>query len=413
MVMGKTNSSWQSVPVILIAGCLIAMIGFGIRASFGLYLEPMTNANGWTREIYGLAMALQNLFWGLGLPIAGALADKHGTSKVIIGGAILYALGVWGMAESDGVLLLQLTGGVVVGLGIAFSAFTLAIAAMVRAVGPERRSLVMGVGTAAGSMGQVVFSPVSQGFIAAFGWFNALVISAMIILIMVPLAFCLPGSSGSEEAGEQGNQTLRAAVIEALSHKGYVLLTLGFFVCGFHVAFITVHLPAYVKDLGMDPLIGAYCIALIGIMNIIGSIGSGVAGQKWSKKYSLSTIYLGRSVVTLALLMAPKTPLVMLLFAAAMGILWLSTVPLTTGIIAQVFGIRYMATLFGIVFVSHQLGSFMGVWLGGRIFDETGSYDGMWWASVALGIFAAMVHLPINEKPLTRLSPKHSQSRLA
>ncbi len=360
MVMGKTNSSWQSVPVILIAGCLIAMIGFGIRASFGLYLEPMTNANGWTREIYGLAMALQNLFWGLGLPIAGALADKHGTGKVIIGGAILYALGVWGMAESDGVLLLQLTGGVVVGLGIAFSAFTLAIAAMVRAVGPERRSLVMGVGTAAGSMGQVVFSPVSQGFIAAFGWFNALVISAMIILIMVPLAFCLPGSSGSEEAGEQGNQTLRAAVIEALSHKGYVLLTLGFFVCGFHVAFITVHLPAYVKDLGMDPLIGAYCIALIGIMNIIGSIGSGVAGQKWSKKYSLSTIYLGRSVVTLALLMAPKTPLVMLLFAAAMGILWLSTVPLTTGIIAQVFGIRYMATLFGIVFVSHQLGSFMG-----------------------------------------------------
>ncbi|MCY4227052.1 MAG: MFS transporter [Gammaproteobacteria bacterium] len=411
--MGKANSSWQSVPVILVAGCLIAMIGFGIRSSFGLYLEPMTSANGWTREVYGLAMALQNLFWGLGLPIAGALADKHGTGKIIIGGAILYALGIWGMAESGGVLFLQLTGGVMVGLGIAFSAFTLAIAAMVRAVGPERRSLVMGVGTAAGSMGQVVFSPVSQGFIAAFGWFNALLISAVIILIMVPLAFCLPGASSNQESNEQSDQTLRAAVIEALSHKGYMLLTLGFFVCGFHVAFITVHLPAYVKDLGMDPLIGAYCIALIGIMNIIGSIGSGIAGQKWSKKYSLSTIYLGRSVVTLALLMAPKTPLVLLLFAGAMGILWLSTVPLTTGIIAQVFGIRYMATLFGIVFVSHQLGSFMGVWLGGRIFDETGSYDGMWWASVALGIFAAIVHLPINEKPLKRLSVHRSQSRLA
>ncbi|MYB33898.1 MAG: MFS transporter [Gammaproteobacteria bacterium] len=411
--MGKTNSSWQSVPVILAAGCLIAMIGFGIRASFGLYLEPMTIANGWTREIYGLAMALQNLFWGLGLPIAGALADKHGTGKIIIGGAILYALGIWGMAESDGVLLLQLTGGVLVGLGIAFSAFTLAIAAMVRAVGPKKRSLVMGVGTAAGSMGQVVFSPVSQGFIAAFGWFNALLISAMIILIMVPLAFCLPGSSGNQEAGDQGEQTLREAVVEALSHKGYVLLTLGFFVCGFHVAFITVHLPAYVKDLGMDPLIGAYCIALIGTMNIIGSIGSGIAGQKWSKKYSLSTIYLGRSVVTLALLLAPKTPVVMLLFAGAMGILWLSTVPLTTGIIAQVFGIRYMATLFGIVFVSHQLGSFMGVWLGGRIFDETGSYNGMWWASVALGILAAIVHLPINEKPLSRLSADASHANPA
>jgi len=412
-MMGKANSSWQSVPVILVAGCLIAMIGFGIRSSFGLYLEPMTSANGWTREVYGLAMALQNLFWGLGLPIAGALADKHGTGKIIIGGAILYALGIWGMAESGGVLFLQLTGGVMVGLGIAFSAFTLAIAAMVRAVGPERRSLVMGVGTAAGSMGQVVFSPVSQGFIAAFGWFNALLISAVIILIMVPLAFCLPGASSNQESNEQSDQTLRAAVIEALSHKGYMLLTLGFFVCGFHVAFITVHLPAYVKDLGMDPLIGAYCIALIGIMNIIGSIGSGIAGQKWSKKYSLSTIYLGRSVVTLALLMAPKTPLVLLLFAGAMGILWLSTVPLTTGIIAQVFGIRYMATLFGIVFVSHQLGSFMGVWLGGRIFDETGSYDGMWWASVALGIFAAIVHLPINEKPLKRLSVHRSESRLA
>ncbi len=400
--MGRTNSR-QSIPLILVAGCLIAMIGFGIRASFGLYLEPMTIANGWTREIYGLAMALQNLFWGLGLPIAGALADRHGAGKVIIGGAILYALGIWGMAASDGVLTLQLTGGVLVGLGIAFSAFTLAIAAMVRAVGPERRSLVMGVGTAAGSMGQVVFSPVSQGFIAAFGWFNALLVSAMIILIMVPLAFCLPGSSGNQGTSGQDDQTLREAVIEALSHKGYVLLTLGFFVCGFHVAFITVHLPAYVQDLGMNPLIGAYCIALIGIMNIIGSICSGIAGQKWSKKYSLSTIYLGRSVVTLALLMAPKTPLVMLLFAGAMGILWLSTVPLTTGIIAQVFGIRYMATLFGIVFVSHQLGSFMGVWLGGRIFDETGSYNGMWWASVVLGILAAIVHLPINEKPLSRL----------
>ena len=382
------------------------MIGFGIRSSFGLYLEPMTSANAWTRETFGLAMALQNLFWGLGLPIAGALADKHGTGKVIIGGTLLYALGIWGMAESNGVLVLQLTGGILVGLGIAFSAFTLAIAAMVRAVGPERRSLVMGVGTAAGSFGQVVFSPVSQGFISAFGWFNALAISAVIVMIMVPLAICLPNSEQSKDTTDplHPDQTLRQAVGEALSHKGYLLLTLGFFVCGFHVAFITVHLPAYVKDLGMDPLIGAYCIAVIGIMNIAGSVASGAAGQKWSKKYSLSTIYIGRSVVTAALLMAPKTPLVMLLFAGAMGILWLSTVPLTTGIIAQVFGIRYMATLFGIVFVSHQFGSFMGVWLGGRIYDETGSYDGMWWASVVLGIIAAIVHLPINEKPLARLS---------
>lgn len=397
-----TGRNWRTLPIILVSGCLIAMIGFGIRASFGLYLEPMTSANGWTREVFGLAMALQNLFWGLGLPVAGALADKHGTGKVIVAGTVLYALGVWGMAESEGVLALQMTGGILVGLGIAFSAFTLAIAAMVRAVGPDRRSLVMGVGTAAGSFGQVVFSPVSQGFISAFGWFSALLLSALIVMIMVPLALCLPTSSKTPDPSDDSDQTLREAVVEALRHKGYVLLTFGFFVCGFHVAFITVHLPAYVKDLGMDPLIGAYCIAIIGIMNIAGSIGSGIAGQKWSKKYSLSTIYFGRSIVILALLMAPKTPGVMFLFAGAMGILWLSTVPLTTGIIAQVFGIRYMATLFGIVFLSHQIGSFMGVWLGGRIFDQTGSYDGMWWAGVALGVIAAIVHLPINEKPLVR-----------
>lgn len=398
------NANWRTLPIILVSGCLIAMIGFGIRASFGLYLEPMTTANGWTREIYGLAMALQNLFWGLGLPVAGALADKHGTGKVIAGGTVLYALGMWGMAESDGILALHLTGGILIGLGIAFSAFTLAIAAMARSVGPERRTLVMGVGTAAGSLGQVVFSPVSQGFISAFGWFNALLISAMIVMIMVPLAICLPNSTKKTDSTEPFNdQTIKQAIFEALSHKGYVLLTLGFFVCGFHVAFITVHLPAYVKDLGLDPLIGAYCIALIGIMNIFGSIASGIAGQKWSKKFSLSTIYLGRSIVTVALLTAPKTPLVLLLFSGAMGILWLSTIPLTTGIIAQVFGIRYMATLFGIVFLSHQFGSFMGIWLGGRIFDETGSYNGMWWASVVLGVIAAIVHLPINEKPLARL----------
>ena len=397
-------ATWRTPLVVLVAGCLISMTGFGIRSSFGLFLEPMTVAQAWPRETFGLAMALQNLLWGIALPFAGALADKQGTIKVIIAGGILYALGVWGMAESGSGLMLQLTGGVLTGTGIALSAFTLAMAAMVRVVGPEKRSLVLGVGTAAGSFGQVIFSPISQGFINAFGWHTALYLLSMISLILIPLAICLPTSPKSSDPAEDHNQTLRQAVHEAFAHKGYVLLTVGFFVCGFHVAFITVHFPAYIKDIGLDPIIGAYALSLIGLMNIIGSFASGIAGQKWSKKYGLSVIYFGRSVVTLALLMAPKTPAVILTFSAVMGILWLSTVPLTSGIIAQVFGVRYMATLFGIVFLSHQIGSFMGVWLGGRIFDQTGSYDGMWWAAIAFGVLAAVVHLPINEKPLARLS---------
>ena len=261
----------------------------------------------------------------------------------------------------------------------------------------------MGIGTAAGSFGQVVFSPISQGFISAYGWHTALLLLASISLVMIPLAMCLPNSSKSVDPSDDSDQTLRDAVKEALAHRGYVLLTIGVFVCGFHVAFITVHFPAYIRDIGLDPTIGAYSIAVIGLMNIIGSFASGIAGQRWSKKYSLSVIYFGRALAIMALLFAPKTPTTMLLFAAVMGILWLSTVPLTTGIVAQVFGVRYMGTLFGIVFLSHQIGSFMGVWLGGRIFDQTGSYDGMWWAGVIVGLLAAIVHLPINEKPLARL----------
>jgi MFS family permease len=297
-----------------------------------------------------------------------------------------------------------MTGGVLAGLGIAFSAFTLALASMVRVVGAHRRSLILGIGTAAGSAGQVVFSPLSQGFISVYGWHIALIILAAMAIVMVPLALCLPGNLDDDQNNRPGYQSLSEALTEALSHRGYIWLTIGFFVCGFHVAFITVHFPAYIRDLGLDPAIGALSISLIGLMNIVGSFLAGMAGQKWSKKCGLSIIYFARSIVIIALLMLPKTPLVMLAFAATMGILWLSTVPLTTGIVAQVFGVRYMGTLFGIVFLSHQIGSFMGVWLGGRIFDLTGSYDGMWWAGVVVGVLAGLIHLPINEQPQARLS---------
>lgn len=393
---------WRTPLIIIVAGCLVSVIGFGIRSSFGLFLEPMTAARGWSRETFGMAMALQNLFWGLGLPVAGMMADRWGSSRVIIGGALAYFAGVYGMALSDSSMLLYLTGGVLSGLGIAFSAFTLAMASMVRVVGPEKRSFVLGIGTAAGSLGQVLFSPVGQGFINSYGWQQALVILAFLALVLIPLACMLPHGAPGNPA--QDEQTLQAALKEALSHRGFILLTLGFFVCGFHVAFITVHFPAYVRDIGLHPNIGAYSLALIGLFNIGGSLLSGIAGQRFSMKLSLSVIYTARAVAITALLILPKTPWVVLSFAAVMGLLWLSTVPLTTGIVAQVFGTRYMGTLFGIVFLSHQIGSFMGVWLGGRLYDSSGSYDSMWVAGVVLGLLAAVLHLPINEMPVVRLT---------
>ena len=395
--------AWRTPLVVLAAGCLIAMVGFGVRSVFGLFLEPMTVTRGWDRETFALAMALQNLLWGAALPIAGAIADRYGPPRVLAFGTVVYAVGVWGMAEAESSLALHLFGGVLTGVGVAFTAFSIAMAAMARVVGPERRSLALGLGTAAGSFGQVVFSPLGQGFIAAFGWQPALLILAATTLIIIPLAFVLP-SDTSAKGEAHSDQTIAEALREAAGHRGYALLTLGFFVCGFHVAFITVHFPAYVMDLGLAAEVGAYSIAIVGLFNIFGSFMSGAAGQRWSKKWGLSFIYFTRAIAITALLLAPKTELTIYAFAAVMGILWLSTVPLTTGIVAQVFGVRYMATLFGIVFFSHQVGSFLGAWLGGYFYDLTGTYDVVWWLSVALGIFSGLVHWPIDERPVARLA---------
>ena len=403
MATVPSSPAWRTPLVVILAGCLIALAGFGVRSVFGLFLEPMTVAKGWDRETFALAMALQNLLWGMGLPVAGALADRYGPSRVMVLGAVVYALGTWGMAAADSGAALYLFGGVLTGLGIAFTAFTIAMAAMVRVVGPERRSLTLGLGTAAGSLGQVLVSPIGQALIANYGWQSALTTLAVSVLIIVPLAFLLPNTTGVK--GEApSDQSIGEALREATGHRGFLLLTLGFFVCGFHVAFITVHFPAYAVDLGLGAHVGAYAISIIGLFNIVGSFASGFAGQRWSKKFGLSVIYVSRAICITALLLAPKTELTLYLFAGAMGILWLSTIPLTTGIVAQVFGVRYMATLFGVVFFSHQVGSFLGVWLGGWIYDATGSYDPIWWAGVALGLMAAIVHLPINERPLPRLA---------
>ncbi len=403
MTPRQRHNDWLTPLLVIIAGCIIAMVGFGPRSILGLFLEPMTQARGWGRETFALSMAVQNLLWGFGVPIASAIADRSGPTRVLTLGALMYGAGLWGMAVTTSTLGLQLFGGVLTGLGVAFTAFSIALAAMAKMVGPQRRSLVLGLGTAAGSMGQVVFSPLGQLFISQFGWYATLLMLAASVLVIVPLAFVLPGNEA--HPGEpDSQQSIGQALGEAVGHRGFVLLTVGFFVCGFHVAFITVHFPAYVKDLGLPAEAGAYSIAIIGLFNIVGSFASGAAGQRWSKKGGLAFIYFTRAIVITSLLMAPKTEFTIYLFASAMGLLWLSTVPLTSGIVAQVFGVRYMATLFGIVFFSHQVGSFMGVWLGGRLYDATGTYDTVWWTGVALGVAAALIHLPINERPLARLA---------
>ena len=402
-IIANLRSGRGAALAVIAAACVIALIGFGARSSFGLYLEPMTVAKGWSRETFALAMAIQNLLWGIGVPIAGAIADRYGPGLVIAVGAVVYGMGVAGMAVSDGGLALHLSGGLMVGVGVAFTSFSLALAAIARVVPPEKRSLALGFGTAAGSLGQVLFSPVTQSMISAYGWYDSLVVLSFVTLLMIPLAFTLPGTSRAP--GElPSDQTIGQALGEAMTHRGYVLLTTGFFVCGFHVAFLTVHFPAYVTDLGLAPKVGAYALAIVGLVNIVGSFLSGIVGQRFSKKGILSFIYFARAVVITALLVAPVSELTIYLFSFAMGLLWLSTVPLTTGIVAQIFGLKFMATLFGVVFLSHQIGSFLGVWLGGVLYDRTGSYDLMWWAGVFFGVFAAIVHLPIDEKPLPRLA---------
>ena len=404
LVPSGRSFSWQTPLVVLVAGCMISLVGMGSKSGFGLFLEPMTVARGWSRESFALAIAIQNLVWGATMPFAGAIADRFGPVRVLVVGSLITTAGLWGMAASESTAMLYLTGGILTGLGGAFVAFSLAVAAMLRVVGPEKRSIVLGLGMASGSLGMVAFSPITQALIANLGWHDALVIIAISTIIIIPLALLLPNNPNVHE-GQRRDQTVIGAIQEATRHRSFVLLTSGFFVCGFHVTFINVHFPAYITDLGLDPSVGAWSLALIGFLNIAGSFMSGFAGQQWSKKAGLSFIYLMRAVSIIALLILPKTAETMYIFASAMGLLWLSTVPLTNGIVVQVFGVRYFATLSGIVFFSHQIGSFLGAWLGGFVYDRTGSYDAMWFAGIALGIAAALIHLPINEDPLPRLRP--------
>lgn len=394
-----------NIPLVIASGCLIALISFGPRSAMGLFFQPMTEARDWSREIFALAIAIQNLVWGIGQPIAGMMADRFGTWKTMALGTVLYAAGLLMMVDAESAVALHVSAGLLIGLGIAFSSFSLVLASFGRTVSAEQRSLAFGIGTASGSLGQFLFAPLGGALIAGIGWQQTLIVFTGLIALIPLLAIALKGKADQTAVHHPAaDQSLTAAMAEAFGTRGFILLTIGFFVCGFHVAFITVHLPPYIADLGLDPAWGATAIALIGLCNIVGSLASGYIGGRYSKPIFLSLIYLGRAFVIFGFIMLPVTPLTVLVFSGLMGLLWLSTVPPTSGLVAVMFGPRYMATLFGFVFLSHQVGSFLGVWLGGKLYDETGSYDAIWWMGIALGIAAAIIHWPIQEKPVPRLA---------
>jgi predicted MFS family arabinose efflux permease len=384
------------LPVIIVAGCIIAAIGFGTRGAFGLFTLPATEDLGLSREQWGMAMAIQNLVWGIAQPFAGAFADRYGTGRVLAFGGLIYALGVLGMAFSPDVTSLTLTAGVVTGVGIAVASFGVVMAAFGRVVPAEKRSFVFGIATAASSAGQFIFAPLGQGFINAFGWQMALVWIAMLVLLIIPLSAALRGRA--ESVPGQADMPFMQALSQAWGHGSYRLLVIGFFVCGFHLAFINVHMPAYLVQCGLSPEVGSWTIAVIGLFNIAGSLLSGWLGSRLPKQMLLATIYFLRALAIAAFLMVPVSEITAYAFAAAMGLLWLSTVPLTAGLVTLFFGPRYMGMLYGVAFLSHQIGSFFGVWLGGVVYDQTGSYSLVWYLGIILGLASAAVHLPINER---------------
>lgn len=402
--MKRDTKSADTLPVLAVAcGCIIAMLTFGPRSAMGFFQLPMLEANGWDRTTFGLAMAIQNIFWGLGQPFFGAISDKFGTWRVLATGALLYASGLTLMAMAKSPALLHVSGGVLVGLGIAAGSFSIVMAAFARRVPASRRSVVFGIGTAAGSVGMMVFSPLAVALIGAYGWQQALLFMAALTLAIPLLAIPLAGNAGiAAMSAAERDQTIGEALRQAFGHQSYLLLVAGFFVCGFQVAFITAHFPAYIGDIGIEPKWAGVAMMLIGLFNIFGSLAAGVIGQRHSKPIFLALIYLGRSVAVTLFLLLPQSPLSVVVFACVMGILWLSTVPPTNALVAIMFGTRYLGMLGGIVFFSHQIGSFLGVWLGGYLYDRYGSFDTVWWLGVALGIFAAIVHWPIREAPALR-----------
>lgn len=383
---------------VIICGALILALGMGMRQNHGLFIEPMRLDLGWQLGVFALALAIQNLMWGVAQPFAGALADKYGSMPVLLVGVFVYVLGLVGMAFPQGPLMFHMSAGVLIGLGVAAMGLPVVLGAVARMVSEEKRSMALGIASMGGSFGQFLFAPVSQGLINEYGWSMALAGLAAIAALGVFLALQVNAKPEDGARLHSGpDQTMREALHEAFGTNSYILLNLGFFVCGFHIAFIVTHLPMFLSTCNISPEVGATALAVIGLANMVGTYASGVLGGKYSKKYLLSLIYFSRAVAILLYILMPVTVFTTMVFSVTMGALWLSTVPLTSGLVGVMFGTRYMGTLFAITLFTHQVGAFFGAWLGGYFFDLTGSYEGGWMASIVLGILAAIVHLPIRE----------------
>ena len=395
-------AAWRTPALVIAAGCVIALLAFGPRSALGQFLTPLSFDRGWGREAFSFAIAVQNLLWGAAQPLAGGIADRFGPTRVLCAGAILYAAGLAWMATATSTLGLNLSAGVLIGFGLAGCSFPMVVGAFGKLVAPHWRSFAFGAGTAAGSFGQFLFSPLAHGLIEAFSWQTALLVFAGIMLLVLPLSMVLAtpaeGAGGAAVRPQSGKQ----ALIEAFGHRSYVLLVLGFFTCGFQLAFVTVHLPAYLVDRGLGADIGAWTIALIGLFNIVGALASGWLSGRMPKRFILSFIYFARALAIIAFITLPPSTTSTLIYGAVTGLLWLSTVPPTSGLVALMFGTRWLTMLFGFAFFSHQVGGFLGVWLGGVVFESTGSYDLVWWLSAFFGVASALINLPIVEKPVAR-----------
>ncbi len=402
--MNKASSqsvfSWRLPMVVLLAGAIVLSLNMGVRQTFGLFIAPMTIDIGFGRGSFALAIAVQNLLWGVLTPACGMIADRYGTGRVLVTGGLLYVLGILVMALGHSAFAVHLGAGILVGMAVAACGFPLVLSVVARIAPEEKRSLWLAVAASGGSVGQFLLLPFGQLMITGFGWVIALLAMAALSALIVPLAAALSSPPAAAAAGP--SQSLGEALKEASRHPGFLLLNGGFFVCGFHVAFVGTHLPGYIVTCNLSEQLGANALGLIGFFNIIGGLLAGVLGSRFRKKYLLATIYLLRAVAIGLFLIGPKTELVVWLFSASFGLLWLSTVPLTSALVGQIFGPRYMATLFGIVMLSHQLGAFFGAWIGGIDYDLTGSYDMGWVVSVILGLLAAILHWPIADQPLER-----------
>ena len=398
------TGNWRTPAIVILCGGIILTVALGVRHNFGLYLQPMTVDLGIGREVFSFAIAIQNLIYGIAQPFTGMIADKFGAARVLIGGTILYAIGLVLMSLSGSSWELNLSAGLLIGIALGCSGFSIVFGVVGRAVPPEKRTAAMGIIGAAGSFGQFVMLPYGQTLINSFGWQQALLILALTVLLIIPLSAALVENKKAQ-AAQFHKQSIPEALREAFTHRGYVLLCLGYTVCGFQLMFISVHFPAYLLDNRMSAQTGMTALALIGLFNIFGSYAWGWLGGRYTKSYLLSALYLTRAIAIALFIAAPLSPLSIYLFAGTIGFLWLGTVPLTNGLIAHVFGVQYLSTLGGSAFLFHQVGSFVGVWLAGYLFDVTGSYTIMWTLTIAMGVLAAALNLPIREKQIIRPAP--------